>query len=480
MATYKELLKRALDALPDNTPPTRRAVYEKARSALVGQLRAIAPPLPARDITQHRLQLEDSIRAVEQEAVDDLMARVDVIVRSVEAQADERDRQVRLEHYGTARIELGKVLPGLGKEDDDICREIRQRLETEIRKVEGSHAASASAEEAILAAAAATGAAVGLAERPKTIVRVRTLVPPPNASLPKQQRGVPVFDETTDGRIDLAPPQPSEALDASEEIREGYHALRSEAEKLLGQGNGNLLGDARGEVAALLAAMPADVTRVRTYALWRAGNKLRRLYRAHVLVTGQPEGHPSALDPAIAELVGALCDEFNNIASTDPGLRRCDQRRVPPQEAVIGQYEQLAPVIAGAIDAGVVTPEARGQIVADVPDASAAEADPYGLQDAGLTNDARQNFVVKLLSVAFEAAKAIAAQGARQVAIAADKFREGFYANAGTMASTTMGAAILGVIVNNGPTISNFVATTFNSPNINAAVDWLLKLFGAV
>src|SRR5690606_10064197 len=45
-----------------------RAVYEKARSALVGQLRAIQPPLPAREITQHRLQLEDCIRQVEQEA----------------------------------------------------------------------------------------------------------------------------------------------------------------------------------------------------------------------------------------------------------------------------------------------------------------------------------------------------------------------------------------------------------------------------
>ena len=68
MADYKELLRRAVEALPENNGAARRAVYEKARAALVGQLRAINPPLPARDITTHRLQLEDCIRQVEQDA----------------------------------------------------------------------------------------------------------------------------------------------------------------------------------------------------------------------------------------------------------------------------------------------------------------------------------------------------------------------------------------------------------------------------
>jgi hypothetical protein len=68
MADYRELLRRAISALPENNGAARRAVYEKARTALVGQLRAITPPLPARDITQHRLQLEDCIRQVEHEA----------------------------------------------------------------------------------------------------------------------------------------------------------------------------------------------------------------------------------------------------------------------------------------------------------------------------------------------------------------------------------------------------------------------------
>lgn len=74
MADYKELLRRAVEALPENNGAARRAVYEKARAALVGQLRAINPPLAARDITAHRLQLEDSIRQVEQEASEAVIA----------------------------------------------------------------------------------------------------------------------------------------------------------------------------------------------------------------------------------------------------------------------------------------------------------------------------------------------------------------------------------------------------------------------
>jgi hypothetical protein len=74
MADYKELLRKAVQALPENNGAARRAVYEKARSALVAQLRSINPPLAARDITAHRLQLEDCIRQVEQEASEAVIA----------------------------------------------------------------------------------------------------------------------------------------------------------------------------------------------------------------------------------------------------------------------------------------------------------------------------------------------------------------------------------------------------------------------
>lgn len=73
MADYRELLRRAVEILPENNGAARRLVYEKARAALVAQLRAIDPPLAPREITQHRLQLEDCIREVEQQATEILL-----------------------------------------------------------------------------------------------------------------------------------------------------------------------------------------------------------------------------------------------------------------------------------------------------------------------------------------------------------------------------------------------------------------------
>ncbi|MCF6326383.1 MAG: hypothetical protein L3J21_03710 [Devosiaceae bacterium] len=74
MANYQELLSKAVGALPESNGASRREVYEKARKALVTQLRAISPPLPAREITQHRLELEDCIRQVEHEATEALLS----------------------------------------------------------------------------------------------------------------------------------------------------------------------------------------------------------------------------------------------------------------------------------------------------------------------------------------------------------------------------------------------------------------------
>ncbi|MBN9021712.1 MAG: hypothetical protein J0H08_06400, partial [Rhizobiales bacterium] len=49
-------------------PETRRAVYDKARNALIGQLKAVDPPLTTAEISRQRLELEEAIRRVEREA----------------------------------------------------------------------------------------------------------------------------------------------------------------------------------------------------------------------------------------------------------------------------------------------------------------------------------------------------------------------------------------------------------------------------
>ena len=67
MADYYPLLARALDALPDRTPALRKAVYDRARSALIGQLRSLDPPVPEADIELERKALDAAIGRLEAE-----------------------------------------------------------------------------------------------------------------------------------------------------------------------------------------------------------------------------------------------------------------------------------------------------------------------------------------------------------------------------------------------------------------------------
>jgi hypothetical protein len=74
-ADYYAILKNAIGALPETSGEARRAVYEKARRAVVDQLKAFDPPLSATEITQERLRLEDCIRRVEAEAAKGILTQ---------------------------------------------------------------------------------------------------------------------------------------------------------------------------------------------------------------------------------------------------------------------------------------------------------------------------------------------------------------------------------------------------------------------
>lgn len=68
MAEYYTVLKRAIAGVDPNQPDARRAVYDKARNALIGQLKAVDPPLTTAEISRQRLELEEAIRRVERES----------------------------------------------------------------------------------------------------------------------------------------------------------------------------------------------------------------------------------------------------------------------------------------------------------------------------------------------------------------------------------------------------------------------------
>src|SRR5215469_10379184 len=68
MADYYPLIAKAVAGLDKSSGEARRALYERARTALVTQLRGVTPTLSESEITRERLALEEAIRKVEAEA----------------------------------------------------------------------------------------------------------------------------------------------------------------------------------------------------------------------------------------------------------------------------------------------------------------------------------------------------------------------------------------------------------------------------
>jgi len=69
MADYYPLIARAITALDPSAPgESRRVIYERARTALIAQLRGVQPPLSDSEIIRERLALEEAVRKVEAEA----------------------------------------------------------------------------------------------------------------------------------------------------------------------------------------------------------------------------------------------------------------------------------------------------------------------------------------------------------------------------------------------------------------------------
>jgi hypothetical protein len=68
MADYQSLLNRAVDNLPNaSAVAARQAIYDRARAALVTQLRSLRPPLPDSDIEREERALDKAIAQVEQQ-----------------------------------------------------------------------------------------------------------------------------------------------------------------------------------------------------------------------------------------------------------------------------------------------------------------------------------------------------------------------------------------------------------------------------
>lgn len=120
MADYYPLIARAVAGLDKNTGENRRALYERARAALVNQLRGVDPPLDEADITRERLGLEDAIRRLEAEAAKKASEEP--------AEADEASPTLRDQALRNFRDTMAEA-EGLGEASHEASRTAREAYE---------------------------------------------------------------------------------------------------------------------------------------------------------------------------------------------------------------------------------------------------------------------------------------------------------------------------------------------------------------
>jgi len=68
MADYYPLISGAVAKLPENTPASRRALYERVRSMLAKQLQSANPTISEAEVGRERRALDEAIKRVEAEA----------------------------------------------------------------------------------------------------------------------------------------------------------------------------------------------------------------------------------------------------------------------------------------------------------------------------------------------------------------------------------------------------------------------------
>lgn len=126
MADYQPLIARAIAGLKNNTGENRRALYERARTALVNQLRGVDPPLDEAEITRERLALEEAIRKIEADAVKRALPEEQPAPAREPPKPSLRDQALRDFHKTVAEAE---GLGGAAAETNRTARDIGHELD---------------------------------------------------------------------------------------------------------------------------------------------------------------------------------------------------------------------------------------------------------------------------------------------------------------------------------------------------------------
>jgi multidrug efflux pump subunit AcrA (membrane-fusion protein) len=534
MADYYPLVAKAIAGLERNTGEGRRVLYERARTALVQQLRGMSdPPLTETDITRERLALEEAIRKVEAqsirrppnarrqalaEAAERERARLEAEaeVKAAEAAKQEHERyraavqaeaeaRLRAREEAEARgevearerarreAEAKAIAEAEARERARQEAEAKARAEAEARErarqeAEAKAIAEAEARERARREAEAKAIAEAEAqERTKHEAEERLKATLPSVKIiPEQKTRAIAFTSAGQGPLGLVPDEPVGSIDP--EQSELYARMRNQLVAIVE----TIPSQERTQISSIVddfLGQPPNWPDVKfKRILWLCGNALRNVLAQHDAAMADPDPHYAKLPVVAAEALRRTAETWNIVVLGDPILRDLDSKRLGPRESD-DQLAELAPakhiVVAAAEDRGITTPQAGAALQVSLVAASVPADNIHTRQAQELARGTMQNLVVQILRGGHRVAQDLQNPGSEEAKAFAKEYKAGLYKE---MAAWTARGAAVGVagagtavyfyglpffefVVANGPWLKAYLSLAFQNPELTRIVD---------
>jgi hypothetical protein len=382
MADYYPLIARAIAGLDPGAPgESRHALYERARTALLAQLRSVQPPLTVSEVTRERLALEEAIRKIESETAALMRNQYKDARRPAEDDGRDRDPLAEL-----ARI-IGQTDPfgAMGRAEPEQDYEpspvhplhrypVRRQLDPPLRE-EAAYSQPAASEEV----EGQRGLENGKASRPNP-----KLLLPPISTLPEQnEKKAIAFRPSRRGPLELLP---DSALDSAKDFLDPeqsqlYARMRTQLIKL----REDIPSQERIQIDDALNDFLDQPTSWQAVefkkVLWLCGNALRSKLAQHDAVRDSPDPHYSALPEGVAAALRRPVETWNVFVLGDADLVELDLKRLGPQEqqTAIQNINAVKPIVETAAIDRHITTEQTGYVLT-----ASLRADPRRLDSEAL------------------------------------------------------------------------------------------------
>lgn len=485
LTDYYPLIWQAVAGLDPNAPrESRLALYERARAALIAQLRSVQPPLSENEIIRERLSLEEAVRKIEREAAE----------RAHEQHQASDGRSASDPLAELARL-IGQTDPFAGRYDEALYGSL---------EVSAAHPLHRHADEQLLDPFTSGEEPVIPAGPPAWLEEVRKRAknvadeifpssaldrppPPPIEVIPEQDLTSAIgFRPSRRGPLELLPDPPKDPHDP--EQSQLYLRIRQQLERL----QADIPNQERAQIDDAVSdflAQPASWQQVEfKKVLWLCGNTLRNTLAQHDAVKDDPEPHYSKLAPAVAEAMRRPVEAWNVFVLGDPDLVNLDAKRLGPQDqqSVVSDIETAKPIVQSAVADRNITTEQTAKVLDAGLHAASASADNINTRQAQQVVAATfKNLITQLVRRAYLTCLAIAEPKTDEDRIFAFEYQKGIARGAGTglgrvAVGTAVAAAAIALphaasffefVVQHAAAIRGYIAIAFQSPQLTQVID---------